>query len=381
MKLANAVADDCPVQWPARPENLLLYALARQQFSDLHRGQVLRLCSDQIIDWELLRCTSRNHNVLPLIASNLIQIREEVKDLPQSLVDACLASLVESDSLAELQRSEFVKVAHFFQDRGVEVMPVKGLALDLIVYERAWYTIKADIDLLVRYSRGDEHRIDQREMIALFRKLKTSFECETHHHDLSINGVLPIDFDLIWHDASALVFRDVRLFSMCPEDLLIVVSINCFRKGVFLLKAMCDVSETIRACGEVNWQNVWERARKYKCEGIVYAVLLSVSHTIGTTCWVPLESLAISGPRTSLIRLFSMKLASVSVCLNREWKSKFKRHVFRNLLSATCLPLSLYPRGLLWILTSYFEPLARILSWYSDRTQSTVRSSNSVCRF
>src|SRR5207302_1745300 len=98
----------------------------------------------------------------------------------------------------------------------------------------------------------------------------------------------------IWSDASPGIFRDKGTFLARPEDVLIMASVNCFRKGIFKLKQLCDVAETVNTLGEIQWDIVAERADKFKSAAIVYAVVFGASGTLGTSREIPLEAFAIN---------------------------------------------------------------------------------------
>jgi hypothetical protein len=378
MNSLEAKSDQPPKQWHARPENLLLYDLSRQEMSGAYRDKVRRLCESQDLDWELIYSSAQN--IRPLIAQNLTQCGGGINGMPQSIKGAFVLAAMQNAVFVERQQTEFLQVARFFQDHGMDVMPVKGMALDLTVYREPWYTQSGDVDVLLRYSRSGSSKIDLAEVHAFFLGIKGCFECEIRHHDLNIVAVLPVDFDLIWRDASPLVFRGARIFLACPEDQLLLTSLNCFRKGIFSLRRMCDVAEIINTVSNIRWNFVAERARRFKCAGVLYAVLFSICHTVGTCREIPLEALAVTPARAALIRALSKGLAEVSVCLNRDWRSKFKRHAFRILLWLACFPFSLYPKCIRYMLTWYIARSPK--AWIDPQFDvPTVRSSSSVCRF
>ena len=54
-----------------KPEDKLLFVLARQEFLNTHQKKVLDICSSEEIIWDIVYSTAKPHGVVPLIYSNL----------------------------------------------------------------------------------------------------------------------------------------------------------------------------------------------------------------------------------------------------------------------------------------------------------------------
>jgi hypothetical protein len=181
-------------------------------------------------------------------------------------------------------------------------MLLKGAALDLLVYAEPWVASSRDTDLLVRPLPGFRPGSEERELrAALYR---AGIECDLEaHHDVDMNGVLPIPFARIWEDAQPVDFRGQEAWVMSPEDLLISLCINSCRKRFRRLKGLFDIAETI-AAGNLDWERLTRKALDYRCEGIVFAALLTTELAVG--CDLPdgyLDALAGLIPvRAALLR-------------------------------------------------------------------------------
>ena len=158
-------------------------------------------------------------------------------------------------------------------------MLLKGAALDLLVYAEPWVTVSRDTDLLVRPLPGFQAGPEERELrSALYRE---GIECDLNrHHDVDMNGVLPIPFARIWQDARPIDFRGQAAWVMSPEDLLISLCINSCRKRFRRLKGLFDIAETVRRM-DLDWHGVAEKARAYRCGGIVLSALFATAETVG----------------------------------------------------------------------------------------------------
>jgi hypothetical protein len=129
------------------------------------------------------------------------------------------------------------------------------------------------------------------------------------HHDVMMNGVLPVDFEQIWRDATQIEFRGQPLWVMAPEDMLISVCINSCRKRFFRLKALCDIAETINKYG-LNWPEVVRRARTYDCHNIVYTALWVTQMTLGCSITEEvLDNFEVNPIRAKIIRYLSRRMS------------------------------------------------------------------------
>lgn len=309
LKTANTVKTEQISLMNASPEDKLLFTLTRQQFLDEHKEFVLDLCHETAIDWEAVYATAYLHGVAPLIYYNLRKISVESLDVPLELANRFRQTLMENILFKERLGTNVAKAVSVFKKDCIDVMLVKGIALDSLVYEQPWYTAAHDVDLVIRRKRSEVSDEEFKDyMVAMHR---TSVEYDYfEHHDVTMNHTLPVDFERIWDDATTINFRGQNVFVMCPEDFLASVCINSCRKRYFRLKALCDIAEIVNAYPDLNWTKFVTRVRLYDCRDIVYTALLVTTMTLG--CDLPnglLDSLATSSIRARVIRWISRRMA------------------------------------------------------------------------
>lgn len=266
-----------------KAEDRVLFAAARQDFREEHRAAVEKLLP---VDWEKVAVVAESHGVAPIVGANL-----KLESLQRAFFENVLIKAQEAERLAQ-------GIARL-REAGYQAMLLKGAALDLLVYREPWVTASKDSDLLLRPEPGRRLSDDER---AVRRSLyRSGIECDLPgHHDVDMNGALPIHFDRIWQAARRVDFHGQEAFVMAPEDLLISLCINSCRKRYFRLKHLFDVAETVHRL-EIDWGRLAARAREDRCEGIVYAALHIAAETLG--CEVPdLEALRVPRPRILLIR-------------------------------------------------------------------------------
>ncbi|HWN44402.1 MAG TPA: nucleotidyltransferase family protein [Thermoanaerobaculia bacterium] len=268
-----------------KAEDRVLFAAARQDFREEHRLAVEALAP---FDWEKVAAVAESHGVAPIVGANL-----KAENLQRAFFENVLIKAQEAERLAR-------GIARL-REAGYQVMLLKGTALDLLVYREPWVTTSKDSDLLLRPAPGRRLSDDEREVrLSLYR---SGIECDLlRHHDVDMNGVLPVRFDRIWESALPVDFHGQEAFVMSPEDLLISLCINSCRKRFFRLKHLFDIAETVRRL-DIDWDRLAACAREDRCEGIVYAALHVTKETLG--CEVPdgaLESLGVPRSRVLLIR-------------------------------------------------------------------------------
>jgi hypothetical protein len=266
-----------------KAEDHVLFAAARQDFREEHRRAVEALAP---FDLEKVAAVAESHGVAPIVGANL-----KAESLQRAFFENVLIKAQEAERVAR-------GIARL-REAGYQVMLLKGLALDLLVYREPWVTVSKDADLLLRPEPGRRLADDERAVrLSLYR---SGIECDLlHHHDVDMNGVLPVHFDRIWSAARTVDFHGQEAFVMAPEDLLISLCINSCRKRFFRLKHLFDIAETVRRL-EIDWDRLAARAREDRCEGIVYAALHVTVETLG--CRVPdLEALGVPRFRALLIR-------------------------------------------------------------------------------
>jgi hypothetical protein len=280
-----------------RAEDRLLFAATRQDFLDGHR-QAVEILARGPVRWEAVAAMAERHGVAPIAGANL---RRSGTGMPSAVAGRLERALFENALIKAQKAERIAEGIGRLREAGYQVMLLKGAALDLLVYREPWVVTSKDIDLLLRPEPGRQLAEDER---AVRRSLyRSGVECDLYsHHDVDMNGVLPVRFDRIWSAARAVDFRGAEAFVMAPEDLLASLCINSCRKRFFRLKHLFDIAESARRL-DLDWDRLAAHAREDRCEGIVYTALHVTRETLG--CEVPpgaMEALGVPRYRARLIR-------------------------------------------------------------------------------
>jgi hypothetical protein len=199
-----------------------------------------------------------------------------------------------------------------FAQHGIDVMLVKGEALNLRVYNQPWYTVSYDVDLVIRAKREELDPAVNQEIVNRLEafncrrdQFKEHIEYDYYeHHDITMNNVLAVDSERIWQESNKIQLYGYDVFVMSPEDTLLAAAVQACRKRFFRLKSLCDIAVIIEKFGnDLNWDVVVSKARAYECHTILYTALLVTQTTIGCS-WPEglLSALAVNPIRASAIQ-------------------------------------------------------------------------------
>jgi hypothetical protein len=128
----------------------------------------------------------------------------------------------------------------YFQQRSIAVMFIKGIALDVLIYDHPYYVMSEDIDIVLSVKAEDLTGTQVQDIMYRLHNLGIEYDF-FEHHDTTMNGVLPIDFRQIWQNARKIEFRGREVWVMSPEDILISTCINSCRKRFFKRTAVCQL--------------------------------------------------------------------------------------------------------------------------------------------
>jgi hypothetical protein len=259
-----------------RPQDRILCLAARQEILPAHREEVADLARRQEIPWEEVRVTAERHGVAPAVGVSLSRCGV---GMPADVAGRFEMALFENAAVKEAEAERLAAGLNRLAEVGFDALLLKSTALELEVYEGPWVTVSHDIDLVLRLRPGRERGPEEK---AVRRKLyRSGIECDLDdHHDVTMNGVLPIPFERVWEEARPVRYRGAEAWVMSREDLLISLCVNAARKRFFRLKGVFDIAETARRL-PLDWDRLAARARSFRCGGIVWTALLATDATVG----------------------------------------------------------------------------------------------------
>ena len=263
-----------------QPEERLLLGCLCQEISAEDANAISRDLRGVAIDWQLVEDNAREQGVAPLMFSNLKRCRAAGLDVPPMVLNRFRGAMFTAIKTKEEHGRWLTHVLTYINSQNLDVMLVKGAALDLEVLKTPWHVVSLDVDLLVR-----EHYSDLPEEVCEpiwdFNS-QGPLECDFGtHHDLSIDELLPIDYTRLWADAKRVDLDGRSAWVMSPEDMLVTACTDACRKRFFHLKNLFNLRAILDRFDNLDWDRVATIAQAQRCTGIVYAALWSARLATG----------------------------------------------------------------------------------------------------
>ena len=138
-----------------KPEDRLLLICLRQDFTAEHSQAVCTLASSQTLDWERIAQTAEQHGISSLIFRNLSLCQADGLEIPAEAFQKLKLSQYKNAVVKERQTERLIRALSFFHERNLEVMLIKGAALDCCVYKNADSVLSDDIDIIIHARREE----------------------------------------------------------------------------------------------------------------------------------------------------------------------------------------------------------------------------------
>ena len=254
------------------------------------------------MDWNYLLWMARRHGVRPLLFWHLNAAAPE--SVPKAILEQ-LRDFYSGNSLQNMRLTgELLRLLDVFEAQGIPAVPYKGPVLAASVYGNLGFREFADIDVLVR--KEDVFRAQELLLAEGYQpqyRLTPAQEAAFLHYNcehpfLNSNGgsavdlhwaiaerhfSFPLDLEGLWGrlDRISLGGRDV--FTLSPEDLLLILCVQGFKDAWERLKHICDVAEVIHVHQDMDWGRVIEQADASGGRRTLFLGLALASDLLGTT--------------------------------------------------------------------------------------------------
>jgi hypothetical protein len=263
------------------PEDRLLLACMRQELDAAGRRRVAELSRAPGLDWRSMLRVAVEHQVAPLFLHQLASSDGTLPLVPADVLAALQSELARNLGAKAEMAGALGRVVAEFAAAGIDVLAVKGTALDLRLFADSGHTVSGDLDLVVRIEPVATDP-PLRARIAELNRSRPVVDVHCGRHpDLVMNGVLRPAFAHIWEAARPVAVGGGRVFLMRVEHELLCACINSARKRFFRLKSLLELGELLRGREPIDWDEVARSARRWRCGGIAYAALAAVHAAVG----------------------------------------------------------------------------------------------------
>jgi hypothetical protein len=295
-----------------RAEHQLVVSCARTSLEGVERERVREIVR-QDMDWEYLLQYAAQQKVLPLLIANL---QQHCQDCISARYQERLRWLYTANAARNLRLAGYLlQLSRRLERDRIRAIPYKGPTLAYQAYGNIGYRQIGDLDILVHprdYERCRLSLLDHGfEKIADY-----SWECtlrdkgcgihlDVHRSLTPDQFAVRLDFGSIYRRLDAQQVGDGWVQLPCPEDMLIVLSIQLAKdawghdyKSVQLGK-LCDLAELLRRHPTMDWVQVRRDAGRFGYQGML-AVGVGLAHRI---LGAPLPPVEFSAPRSADIAI------------------------------------------------------------------------------
>jgi len=262
------------------------------------KSDELRTLLQRPVRWKSLFALADKHGTLPFLYTSLSGLEdavpaEEMRQLKQGYQTNLHKALLLS--------REQIRIVGSLTERGIEVMPYKGLALAEVLYGDIALRQSGDIDLLIRPQdlprvRDAVRELGYRPQLNFSEAeerayLKSGYECafdgEAGPNLLELQWAIQPRFYAVDFDMDGLFKRAVTIpvaghpmKTPSPSDLLLVLSVHAAKHVWGRLVWLCDIAQLMRR-PELDWEWIGAQARRLGVERIVRVTMLLANRLLG----------------------------------------------------------------------------------------------------
>ena len=283
-----------------RPEDELLLCCSRTCM-DSENAERIRSLLREDIDWGYLIRQANLHGMIPLLYWNLNSICPEAA--PKPTLDELRTHFDANALRNRFLTGELLKLLNQLKDRAIPALPFKGPILAVSVYGNLALRPFGDLDILIQkqdfpkaknllISQGYRpwpQRTDAQEAKHLRYHYAYGLErgdrrifVELHWRITWRYFPFPINFERLWERRERISFADTTVFSLPPEDLLLILCVHGSKHCWERLTWICDVAELIRTHQAMNWERIIAQASRLDSRRMLFLGLLLADDLLGT---------------------------------------------------------------------------------------------------
>lgn len=278
----------------------LLCRCARTQLS-ASQAKHIRQLLEEGVEWDELLALALFHGVQPLLKKSLMEVGPD--QIPEAIRQQLQRDAHARAAYCVFLADELGRLLKSLDAGGLPAIAFKGPILAQVAYGDIGLRPYIDLDILVRSADyeavtallKEEGYTPHEKVLGLkglqkklylwqtrqcpFRRGESVFTVDLHIDVMPPLYSYAVDFETLWQRAEVISIGGVRARSFAAEDLLQILCYHGAKNRWEALKHVCDVAELIRAKPEMNWEAVFQRARRTHGERILYLGIY-LAHTL-----------------------------------------------------------------------------------------------------
>lgn len=224
-------------------------------------------------NWSYLLEACLKHQIAPLIYARM-QNSGCLDAVPEPIVRAFQKDYIKNKIRNQYLYGQLKETCVYLAEKGISFMLIKGLALATLVYEDDGQRPMSDIDIMIREKDRRWYTVIREDLEKKGIGFRMFFEFQVNHHDLTMNGMIPIDIGSIWDRSISIRVQELDVLVMSPEDQILTLVVACCRKGFNHLRFYSDFSRICDYFGQrIDWEVVVNKARVSSLEFALYTFL------------------------------------------------------------------------------------------------------------
>ena len=186
---------------------------------------------------------------------------------------------------------ELIKVLHLLESHEIPAIAYKGPTLAVSIYGNLALRQVGDLDILVHeqdYEGARDLLIGQRFRLTIEHEWEAELTDESgtmavdlHKRITTREFSCPLNFKYLSRRLEPIRLAGTVVPGLCPEDTLLMLSIQVTKDHYPQLVKFCDIAELIRMHERLNWANALKQAKRLGGEQIVLFGLCLTSALLG----------------------------------------------------------------------------------------------------
>ena len=296
-------------------ENQLLLYFVQKNITEGKYDQINKIL-DLPMNWEEVLKSASWYRILPLLYHHLNRIRD-IHGIPKDIMVKLKKIYLKNVTRNMYMYEEVNRISEVFNDQGLEIIFLKGIALDKTVYGNIGLRPMSDIDFLIKIDklpRAEDIMLSKLGYVhsgnrpaAWYREnhqeisytsLSKKIHVDMHWHisnNTHPSRIRIIESDIIkkwWKSAKTFEPYGRNIFILSPEDLISHLCLHFLKhlfishnggfssKGAFM--QICDIFQAIKFYeNKINWLTFASTSEEYGINNNIYTALVIVNEFIG----------------------------------------------------------------------------------------------------